>query len=29
MKLAADAGADSLYPVGRHDDDTYRRLVEA
>lgn len=29
LKLAADAGADSLYPVGRHDDDTYRRLVEA
>ncbi|TQK30032.1 isocitrate lyase/phosphoenolpyruvate mutase family protein [Arthrobacter sp. SLBN-53] len=29
LRLAADAGADSLYPVGRHDDDTYRRLVEA
>lgn len=29
LQLAADAGADSLYPVGRHDDDTYRRLVEA
>ncbi len=28
LKLAADAGADSLYPVGRHDDDTYRRLAE-
>lgn len=28
LKMAADAGADSLYPVGRHDDDTYRRLVE-
>jgi 2-methylisocitrate lyase-like PEP mutase family enzyme len=27
MKLAADAGADSLYPVGRHDDDTMRRLT--
>ncbi|MGW0162247.1 isocitrate lyase/PEP mutase family protein [Mycobacterium sp. NPDC003323] len=27
LKLAAEAGADSLYPVGRHDDDTYRRLV--
>ncbi|BBY27550.1 isocitrate lyase/PEP mutase family protein [Mycolicibacterium sediminis] len=27
LKLAADAGADSLYPVGRHDDETYRRLV--
>ena len=24
---AAEAGADSLYPVGRHDDDTYRRLA--
>ena len=24
---AADAGADSLYPVGRHDDDTQRRLT--
>lgn len=29
LTLAAEAGADSLYPVGRHDDDTYRRLVEA
>ena len=29
LRLAAEAGADSLYPVGRHDDDTYRRLVEA
>ena len=29
LRLAADAGADSLYPVGRHDDDTYRRLVQA
>ncbi len=28
LKMAAEAGADSLYPVGRHDDDTYRRLVE-
>jgi 2-methylisocitrate lyase-like PEP mutase family enzyme len=28
LKLAAEAGADSLYPVGRHDDDTYRRLAE-
>ncbi|MCF6386674.1 isocitrate lyase/phosphoenolpyruvate mutase family protein [Mycobacterium sp. MBM] len=28
LKLAAAAGADSLYPVGRHDDDTYRRLAE-
>lgn len=27
MALAADAGADSLYPVGRHDDDTMRRLT--
>ena len=27
MILAADAGADSLYPVGRHDDDTMRRLT--
>ena len=27
MKLAAEAGADSLYPVGRHDDDTMRRLT--
>ena len=26
LKLAADAGADSLYPVGRHDPDTHRRL---
>lgn len=29
LTLAAEAGADSLYPVGRHDADTYRRLVEA
>ncbi|MGU3498300.1 isocitrate lyase/PEP mutase family protein [Mycobacterium sp. C31M] len=29
LTLCAEAGADSLYPVGRHDDDTYRRLVEA
>ena len=29
LTLAAEAGADSLYPVGRHDDDTYRRLVAA
>jgi 2-methylisocitrate lyase-like PEP mutase family enzyme len=28
LKLAAEAGADSLYPVGRHDADTYRRLAE-
>ena len=27
LKLAADAGADSLYPVGRHDPDTTRRLT--
>jgi 2-methylisocitrate lyase-like PEP mutase family enzyme len=27
LKLAADAGADSLYPVGRHDDETQRRLT--
>ena len=27
LKLCADAGADSLYPVGRHDDDTMRRLT--
>lgn len=27
LKLAADAGADSLYPVGRHDDATLRRLT--
>jgi 2-methylisocitrate lyase-like PEP mutase family enzyme len=27
MKLCADAGADSLYPVGRHDPDTMRRLT--
>ena len=26
LKLAAEAGADSLYPVGRHDPDTMRRL---
>jgi 2-methylisocitrate lyase-like PEP mutase family enzyme len=27
LKLAADAGADCLYPVGRHDPDTQRRLA--
>jgi 2-methylisocitrate lyase-like PEP mutase family enzyme len=27
LKLAADAGADSLYPVGRHDPETTRRLT--
>jgi 2-methylisocitrate lyase-like PEP mutase family enzyme len=27
LKLCADAGADSLYPVGRHDPDTLRRLT--
>jgi 2-methylisocitrate lyase-like PEP mutase family enzyme len=27
LKLAADAGADSLYPVGRHDAETTRRLT--
>jgi 2-methylisocitrate lyase-like PEP mutase family enzyme len=27
LRLAADAGADSLYPVGRHDDETMRRLT--
>lgn len=27
LKLAADAGADVLYPVGRHDPDTLRRLT--
>lgn len=27
LTLAADAGADSLYPVGRHDPDTMRRLT--
>ena len=27
LKLAAEAGADSLYPVGRHDDATMRRLT--
>jgi 2-methylisocitrate lyase-like PEP mutase family enzyme len=26
LKLAAEAGADCLYPVGRHDPDTQRRL---
>jgi 2-methylisocitrate lyase-like PEP mutase family enzyme len=26
LKLAAEAGADCLYPVGRHDPDTHRRL---
>ncbi|HYJ56028.1 MAG TPA: isocitrate lyase/phosphoenolpyruvate mutase family protein [Mycobacterium sp.] len=28
LKLAADAGADVLYPVGRHDPDTMRRLAD-
>jgi 2-methylisocitrate lyase-like PEP mutase family enzyme len=27
LNLAAEAGADSLYPVGRHDPDTMRRLT--
>jgi 2-methylisocitrate lyase-like PEP mutase family enzyme len=27
LKLAADAGADVLYPVGRHDDATQKRLT--
>lgn len=27
LKLAADAGADSLYPVGRHEPDVQRRLT--
>jgi 2-methylisocitrate lyase-like PEP mutase family enzyme len=27
LKLCAEAGADSLYPVGRHDADTLRRLT--
>lgn len=27
LKLAAEAGADVLYPVGRHDPDTMRRLT--
>ncbi|MUM19034.1 isocitrate lyase/phosphoenolpyruvate mutase family protein [Mycobacterium sp. CBMA271] len=27
LKLAAEAGADSLYPVGRHDPDVQRRLT--
>jgi 2-methylisocitrate lyase-like PEP mutase family enzyme len=27
LKLAAEAGADSLYPVGRHEPDTMRRLT--
>jgi 2-methylisocitrate lyase-like PEP mutase family enzyme len=27
MKLCAEAGADSLYPVGRHDPNTLRRLT--
>jgi 2-methylisocitrate lyase-like PEP mutase family enzyme len=27
LVLCADAGADSLYPVGRHDDATMRRLT--
>jgi 2-methylisocitrate lyase-like PEP mutase family enzyme len=29
LKLAAEAGADSLYPVGRHDPDTMRSLTSA
>ncbi|MSX08918.1 MAG: isocitrate lyase/phosphoenolpyruvate mutase family protein, partial [Actinobacteria bacterium] len=28
LKLAAAAGADSLYPVGFHNDDDYKRLAE-
>jgi len=28
LRLAADAGADVLYPVGRHDPDTLRRLAD-
>lgn len=28
LKLCADAGADSLYPVGRHDAETLRRLAD-
>ncbi|WP_018177954.1 isocitrate lyase/PEP mutase family protein [Jongsikchunia kroppenstedtii] len=28
MQLCVDAGADSLYPVGFHDDDTLRRLAD-
>jgi 2-methylisocitrate lyase-like PEP mutase family enzyme len=28
LKLAADAGADSLYPVGRHAPETLRRLAD-
>ena len=27
LKLCAEAGADCLYPVGRHDPDTLRRLA--
>jgi 2-methylisocitrate lyase-like PEP mutase family enzyme len=27
LKLAAEAGADSLYPVGRHDPEVHRRLT--
>lgn len=27
MRAAADAGADVLYPVGVHDEDTHRRLT--
>ncbi|MDT5072481.1 MAG: hypothetical protein QOH82_1801 [Mycobacterium sp.] len=27
LKLAAEAGADSLYPVGRHEPDVQRRLT--
>ncbi|EME18268.1 isocitrate lyase/PEP mutase family protein [Rhodococcus triatomae] len=29
LALCAEAGADSLYPVGFHDDEVYRELVEA
>lgn len=28
LRAAADAGADVLYPVGVHDDDTHRRLTD-
>ena len=27
LRLCVEAGADSLYPVGRHDPDTLRRLT--
>jgi 2-methylisocitrate lyase-like PEP mutase family enzyme len=29
MRLCADAGADSLYPVGFHDEETLRRITDA